>query len=100
MDLGKGRFALQSRSAVIVISNDPTRTGRHRPLAFELVMGTPLLRWLTHALSGRGIERWLLVCQKSYLSEAKLCFPEGCELTVCEDREAGNPLHVFLSSAR
>ena len=100
MDQGKGRFALQSRSAVIVISNDPTRTGRQRPLALELVMGTPLLRWLTHALAGRGIERWLLVCQKSFLSEARLCFPEGCELTACEDREAGNPLHVFLSSAR
>ena len=100
MDQGKGRFALQSRSAVIVISNDPTRTGRQRPLALALVMGTPLLRWLTHALAGRGVERWLLVCQKSFLSEARLCFPEGCELTACEDREAGNPLHVFLSSAR
>ena len=91
---------MQSRSAVIVISNDPTRTGRQRPLALALVMGTPLLRWLTHALAGRGVERWLLVCQKSFLSEARLCFPEGCELTACEDREAGNPLHVFLSSAR
>ena len=99
MDQRKGRFALQSRSAVIVISNDPTRTGRQRPLALELVMGTPLLRWMTHALACRGVERWLLVCQKNYLSEAKLCFPEGCELTVCEDREAGNPLHVFLSSS-
>ena len=95
----KGRFALQSRSAVIVISNDPTRTGRRRPLALELAMGTPLLRWLTHALAGRGVERWLLVCQERFVSEAKLCFPAGCELTVCADREAGNPLHVFLSSA-
>ncbi len=62
-------------------------------------MGTPLLRWLTHALRARGVDRWLLVCQRSFQPEAKLCFPAGCELTVCEDREAGNPLHVFLSSA-
>ena len=63
-------------------------------------MGTPLLRWMTHALAARGVERWLLVCQSSALAEARLCFPEGCELTACADREAGNPLHVFLSSAR
>ena len=90
---------MQSRSAVIVIMNDPARTGRSRPLALELVMGTPLLRWLTHALADRGVERWLLVCPQSVLAEARLCFPEGCELTACADREAGNPLHVFLSSA-
>ena len=90
---------MQSRSAVIVIMNDPARTGRSRPLALELVMGTPLLRWLTHALADRGVERWLLVCPQNVLAEARLCFPEGCELTACADRDAGNPLHVFLSSA-
>ncbi len=63
-------------------------------------MGTPLLRWLTHALTNRGVERWLLVCPQNVLGEARLCFPEGCELTACADREAGNPLHVFLSSSR
>ena len=30
---------MQSRSAVVVIPNDPTRTGRQRPLALELVKG-------------------------------------------------------------
>ena len=82
-----------------MITNDPARTGRSRPLALSLVMGTPLLRWLSYALADRGVERWLLVCPQNVLAEAKLCFPEGCELTACVDREAGNPLHVFLSSA-
>lgn len=62
-------------------------------------MGAPLLRWLTHALALRGVDRWLLVCPDRWLSEAKHCFPAGCRLTACADREAGNPLHVFLSSA-
>ena len=90
---------MPSRSAVIVIANDPARTGRRRPLQLQLVMGAPLLRWLTHALALRGVERWLLVCQERWLSEAKHCFPAGAQLTACVDREAGNPLHVFLSSA-
>ena len=87
------------RSAVIVIANDPARTGRRRPLQLQLVMGAPLLRWLTHALAQRGVERWLLVCPERWLSEAKHCFPADAQLTACADREAGNPLHVFLSSA-
>ena len=95
----RGVFALSSRSAVVVIANDPARTGLRRPLQLQLVMGTPLLRWLTHALAQRGVERWLLVCQERWLSEAKHCFPAGARLTACADREAGNPLHVFLSSA-
>ena len=90
---------MPSRSAVVVIANDSTRTGRQRPLQLQLVMGTPLLRWLTHALAQRGVERWLLVCQERWLSEAKHCFPAEAQLTACADREAGNPLHVFLSSA-
>ena len=68
-------------------------------MQLSLVMGTPLLRWLTHALAGRGVERWLLVCPERWLSEAKHCFPAEAQLTACADREAGNPLHVFLSSA-
>ena len=88
-----------SRSAVIVIANDPARTGRRRPLQLHLVMGAPLLRWLTNELARRGVERWLLVCPERWLSEAKHCFPAGARLTACADREAGNPLHVFLSSA-
>lgn len=97
MDHGKGRFALECRSAVIVIA-DPARAGRSRPLPLALVMGIPLLRWLTHALAGRGVERWLLVCPERWLGEARACFPDGCQLTACADRDAGNSLHVFLSS--
>ncbi len=90
---------MPSRSAVVVIANDPARTGHRRPLQLQLVMGTPLLRWLTHALAQTGVERWLLVCQERWLSEAKHCFPAQARLTACADRDAGNPLHVFLSSA-
>jgi len=69
-------------------------------MLLQHVMGTPLLTWLTHGLKQRGIRRFFLVCQDRFLNEARLCFPEGCVLTVCMDREALDPLHVFLSSAK
>ncbi len=93
-------MSLQSRSAVILIPNDSARTGRSRPMLLSRVMGAAALRWLTDALTQRGVHRYFLVCQDRYLNEAKLCFPDGCQLTACVDREASDPLHVFLSSAK
>ncbi len=63
------------------------------------VLGAPLLTWLANALAMQGVTRYFLVCQERYLSEAKQCLPEGCDLYACADREAGDPLHVFLSCA-
>lgn len=68
-------------------------------MLLQRVMGAPLLTWLTNALTQRGIGRYFLVCQDRFLNEAKLCFPDGCALTACMDREAADPLHVFLSTA-
>ena len=89
---------MQSESAVILIPKDSARTGQIRPLLLQRVMGVPLLTWLTHELRRRGVRRFFLVCQERFLNEARLCFPEGCVLTVCMDRDAADPLHVFLSS--
>ena len=90
---------MQSKSAVILIPKDTARTGLARPMLLQRVMGAPLLTWLTNALTQRGIQRYFLVCQDRFLNEAKLCFPDGCALTACMDREAADPLHVFLSTA-
>ncbi len=90
---------MESKSAVIVIPNDQARTGRKRPLFLHPVLGAPLLTWLANALTMQGVTRYFLVCQERYLSEAKQCLPEACDIYACADREAGDPLHVFLSCA-
>lgn len=95
---GRGIGLLQSESAVILIPKDPARTGHSRPMLLQRVMGAPLLTWLTHGLRQRGIRRFFLVCQDRFLNEARLCFPGDCVLSACADREAADPLHVFLSS--
>ena len=90
---------MHSSAAVILISNDSNRTGLDTPLMLARVLGAPALSWFMSALVRRGVSRCLLVAPERYLSEAKLCVPEGCQLMVCADRDAADPLHVFVSSA-
>lgn len=90
---------MQSKSAVILVPKDAVRTGLTRPMLLQRVMGVPALAWLTNALAQQGFGRFFLVCQDRFLNEARVCFPDDCDLTVCMDREAAVPLNDFLSSA-
>ena len=49
-------------------------------MMLQAIMGTPLLSWLTRSLAAGGVGRFFLVCHERFLSEAKRCFPDGCEL--------------------
>ena len=40
-----------------------------------------------------------MVCHERFLSEAKRCFPDGCELSCAKLEETADQLHVFLSTA-
>lgn len=40
-----------------------------------------------------------MVCHERFLSEAKHCFPDGCELSCAKLEETADQLHVFLSTA-
>ncbi len=95
----RGAAPLQSKSAVILIPKDAVRTGLTRPLLLQHVMGAPALAWLANALAQQGFGRFFLVCQDRFLNEARACFPDGCALTACIDREAAGPLNAFLFTA-
>lgn len=94
----RGAAPLQSKSAVILIPKDAVRTGLARPMLLQHVMGAPLLAWLISALAQQGFGRFFLACQDRFLNEARVCFPDGCALTICVDREAADPLNAFLFS--
>ena len=67
-------------------------------MMLQAIMGTPLLSWLTRSLAAGGVGRFL-VCHERFLSEAKRCFPDGCELSCAKLEETADQLHVFLSTA-
>lgn len=89
---------MNSHSAVIVISNGTTASASSRPLMLQRIMGTPLLRWLTASLAGRGTNRCLLVCPAEYTDAAKACFPEEIDVTCTTDGSA-EAFRSFLSDA-
>ena len=68
-------------------------------MMLQAIMGTPLLSWLTRSLAAGGVGRFFLVCHERFLSEAKHCFPDGCELSCAKLEETADQLHVFLSTA-
>ena len=68
-------------------------------MMLQAIMGTPLLSWLTRSLAAGGVGRFFLVCHERFLSEAKRCFPDGCELSCAKLEETADQLHVFLSTA-
>ena len=68
-------------------------------MMLQAIMGTPLLAWLTRSLAAGGVGRFFLVCHERFLSEAKHCFPDGCELSCAKLEETADQLHVFLSTA-
>ena len=65
-------------------------------MMLQAIMGTPLLSWLTRSLAAGGVGRFFLVCHERFLSEAKRCFPDGCELSCAKLEETADQLHVFL----
>ena len=86
-------------SAVVFVPDDTGKTGYSRPMMLQAIMGTPLLSWLTRSLAAGGVGRFFLVCHERFLSEAKRCFPDGCELSCAKLEETADQLHVFLSTA-
>ncbi|MBP8050354.1 MAG: hypothetical protein KAY42_03230, partial [Oscillospiraceae bacterium] len=86
-------------SAVVFVPDDTAKTGFSRPMMLQAIMGTPLLSWLTRSLAAGGVGRFFLVCHERFLSEAKHCFPDGCELSCAKLEETADQLHVFLSTA-
>ena len=86
-------------SAVVFVPDDTAKTGFSRPMMLQAIMGTPLLSWLTRSLAAGGGGRFFLVCHERFLSEAKHCFPDGCELSCAKLEETADQLHVFLSTA-
>ena len=86
-------------SAVVFVPDDTAKTGSSRPMMLQAIMGTPLLSWLTRSLAAGGVGRFFLVCHERFLSEAKRCFPDGCELSCAKLEETADQLHVFLSTA-
>ena len=68
-------------------------------MMLQNIMGTPLLSWLASSLIAGGVGRFFLVCHERFLSEAKRCFPDGCELSCAKLEETADQLHVFLSTA-
>ena len=86
-------------SAVVFVPDDTAKTGSPRPMMLQAIMGTPLLSWLTRSLAAGGVGRFFLVCHERFLSEAKRCFPDGCELSCAKLEETADQLHVFLSTA-
>lgn len=86
-------------SAVVFVPDDTAKTGYARPMMLQAVMGMPLLSWLTRSLAAGGVGRFFLVCHERFLTEAKGCFPNGCELRCARLEETADQLHVFLSTA-
>ena len=90
---------MQGRSAVLFLVDDRYRTGSEHPLMLHPVMGVPLLKWLTHALSRAGVNRFFLACAQDFSEAAKACFPADADLTDASDDAPADRLHVFLSTA-
>ena len=68
-------------------------------MMLQNIMGIPLLSWLTAALAADGCGRFFFICPEKYRAAAELCFPQGVPLTVADETDAADPLHVFLSTA-
>lgn len=85
-------------SVVIFVPDDTRRTGRSVPLMLERVQGVPLLSWLAASLAQDGAHRFFLVAQPGCMAQAKACFPQDLELTVCAEQDPADLLHVFLST--
>ena len=90
---------MDGRSAILFLIDDRYRTGRDVPLMLRPVMGVPLLKWLTFALSGAEVNRFFLACPPAYAVAALACFPETVSVTAASDAELSDRLHVFLSTA-
>lgn len=85
-------------SAVIFIPDDTQKTGLEIPLFLFPTMGSPLLAWVVSSMQEAGCRRCFLACPKTFVSQAKACFPRGLELTVCDGQNPTDQLHVFLST--
>lgn len=85
-------------SAVIFLPDDTIKTGLDCPLMLQPVMGAPLLAWLTESMASEGTQRFFLICSTAYAEQARSCFPEGSQLTICADQDPADLLHVFLST--
>lgn len=90
---------MAGRSAILFLLDDRYRTGSETPLMLHRVMGVPLLKWLTEALSRAGVTRMFLACAPALLEAAKPCIPAAVTLTVASDENPSDLLHVFLSTA-
>ena len=84
-------------SAVVFVPDDTAKTGFSRPMMLQAIMGTPLLSWLTRSLAAGGVGRFFLVCHERFLSEAKHCFPDGCELSCAKLEETACLLYTSPS---
>lgn len=91
-------FRMTVDAVVIFVPDDTGKTGREEPLMLERVQGVPLLSWIAAALAQSGARRFFLVAQPGCIARAKACFPEELSLTVCQESDAADLLHVFLST--
>ncbi len=86
-------------SAVIFLPDDTAKTGYPQPMMLQSVTGAPLLAWLANALFDSGVERFFLLCHDRYAQAARDCMPQHAEVTIAQDSDGADLLHVFLSTA-
>ncbi|MBR2080490.1 MAG: hypothetical protein IKC04_02995 [Oscillospiraceae bacterium] len=86
-------------SVVLILTDDTSKTGSNKPMMLQNIMGLPLLSWLTAALAADGCGRFFFICPEKFRAAAQACFPEGVDLTVAEETDVSDRLHVFLSTA-
>ena len=86
-------------SAVLILTDDTSKTGSCKPMMLQNIMGVPVLSWLTAELTANGWGRFFFICPETYRAEAEGCFPAGVELTVADESAAAEPLRAFLSAA-
>ena len=58
-----------------------------------------MLSWLASSLIAGGVGRFFLVCHERFLSEAKHCFPDGCELSCAKLEETADQLAAVIYNA-
>lgn len=81
--------------SVLFMEEDSAIPAGSRPLMLEPVLSCPILKWMSGQLLDEGVQRFFVVCSPRFEEAAKVCFPEGTDVTFSEQHAE---LMAFLNT--